>query len=323
MASYVDCDFRNSNITSNFTNTESELQLVALSQDIQFSIPDSRTSNSSNDSVASTSLYMVQRLFRSWNYREPLKIVWCISPIYVADSNPFKVIEIIEFNRMMGVDFAYAYNLSADSIISKILLYYQEIDYFRIIPFRFNDFEALYLQEVAFHDCIMRTMGIFRFMINTDLDEIIVPQQFQCFKSLINHLLVNNKASAYFFLHVFFYTEIAFLKEYRSTHEIPDLINTTELISYYAICREDEIWEVGSRSKLIIESENIMSINPHYVYHFHPSASNFGYVMPKETAKLHHYRNSYSPTKSNGANIIIDCSAVKWSSQLFFNFIKR
>ena len=192
---YIDCAF-NGTILYNY---------ITLSENLK--------------NIQSNSIYRVKQIQRKWDPFDLPKIVWCISPLFGSNKLNYFV-ESVEFHRILGVSHAIAYNYSAQRDSSIVLSYYESKGFLSVVPFRSSDADHMEVQEISFLDCLLRTMGTYRFMMNTDIDEIIVPRSLINFTTLIIQLLKKNVAGEYRFLHVHFMTDKGFLSEFHKNYSL-------------------------------------------------------------------------------------------------------
>src|SRR5271154_4495538 len=102
----------------------------------------------------------------------------CVQPMFNFNDT-LRLVEWIEFHKIMGVEKFTFYNISMGAEISCLLESYGDI--VDVLPWSTpytddGDFGA-YGQTMAYQHCRSRYKGISEFLIFVDVDEMIVPRQ--------------------------------------------------------------------------------------------------------------------------------------------------
>ena len=104
----------------------------------------------------------------------------CLAPMHGIPITPVNLVQYFEFNILLGADTFIVYNYSMNvNSLKRILMYYQKKGIVKIVqwslPPRLNKTVWYYAQISMLNDCLYRNRGRSRYIVNTDLDEFIVP----------------------------------------------------------------------------------------------------------------------------------------------------
>ena len=287
-------------------------------------------------------LYKPKVVEKKWTDHDPPRFAWCISPLYGHIDYPL-FIEVTEFNLLLGVEFIVAYNHSADASLAGALRYYSSIGLMTLVQFLDFRVPAKEVQQMAFSECLLRTMGTFRYMINTDIDEIIVPQSVRTLAQLVGNELRAHLSSEYRILHVAFLPAGANISAYNVIHK-PEcacwnynfssgkpfscfaLDNSTKVQNMPSIVlrhyRDQYVWESKVRSKVVVQSEDVTFLGPHLVLGFSECVRPTTYTVPPNVALLYHFRKTEvrhwmaSEARLLYVNIVNDCRVASWLPEL-------
>ena len=226
------------------------------------------------------------------------KLTSCVSPIYIGtDRSKNSLVEWIETNLILGVEFftIYVHNISASDM--KIIEYYEDLKRVEIVNWilaedkvKQTDRPALednhyFAQVAALNDCLYRNKGRSELTMTTDLDELILPthQQNYTIKDMIDR--VPNQG-IYSFRNSYHPTDTNHtahpkVKEYDFSVKMIDLFT-----------RSRQRMRPKFLSKMIFKPSAIFSIDVHMP---HRTLNNTGvhHVDPM-IGFLHHYRSDRS-----------------------------
>ena len=104
----------------------------------------------------------------------------CLAPMHGIPITPVNLVQYFEFNILLGADTFIVYNYSMNvNSLKRILMYYQKKGIVKLVqwslPPRLNKTVWYYAQISMLNDCLYRNRGLSRYIVNTDLDEFIVP----------------------------------------------------------------------------------------------------------------------------------------------------
>ena len=134
---------------------------------------------------------------KTWSEKDKAHFCLMIRPAFKgAEISVNKNWELMEFKLLLGVEQIYFYNHSAPKEFNEMINYYEYKNLLTLIQIYTPIFDQAELnnnraQHVALLDSIIRTMGNYRFMINADLDEIMVPRVHNSYRGLYNEYLPN------------------------------------------------------------------------------------------------------------------------------------
>ena len=113
----------------------------------------------------------------------------CLAPLFKLDQHKqaHRLIEWVDINRLLGADYFVVYNCSITTDVDRVLRMYMRDNIMEVVqwPLPINGFleeakigvpEIHYFgQQAALNDCLYRMKFISKYIINTDMDEFIIP----------------------------------------------------------------------------------------------------------------------------------------------------
>ena len=208
----------------------------------------------------------------------------CIdSPLFDVN-DPQYVIHIFEMNRILGAQWFTVYVRSVGAEVKKILKNYSDeglvefVDW--VIPPQIRT--RYHGQDLCLQDCAYRNMHRVKYLIYTDLDEIIVPQR-QLVWSEMMEKLDQESRGAFIVRQVHLYGNITTgtcNASSKSEFEMPRFVTFTQ--------RAVKIQAVGFRSKLIVKPKKFGRIGVHGIFEVLKGYQT--YNVPPKVALLYHYR---------------------------------
>ena len=230
----------------------------------------------------------------------PDKIALFVRTIYGLNK-PYRLIEFVEIHRLMGVDKIFVYDAYSISYnVHSVLNYYQKTGYVQVIKWTMDPDSMsvrAFGQIGGINDCLMRTMGRFKYLAAYDLDEVIVPRNATSWRPMLHDLerTHNNVAG-------FVFTQAHFCINHEHIQ--------SKIISLSATQREPN-YLTGIGPKAIAISNRVYELGVHDVNIPFTGFDKSHHVAPK-IAVLHHYRQT-SGTKLCTKT---DREVVKWSEKL-------
>ena len=151
--------------------------------------------------------------FPAPNHSQSHEIVWCLAPLYALDADRTmarQLLEAIELNRVLGVSHLVAYVHSSNAYVSHVLRHYERIGFATRVEMLASSahraqhpLDAWSLQELALQHCLLRSLALYRYAINTDLDDFLVPAaRVGDLADFVRALAPSVRAYAYMFRHV-------------------------------------------------------------------------------------------------------------------------
>ncbi|XP_075207386.1 uncharacterized protein LOC142312308 [Anomaloglossus baeobatrachus] len=138
----------------------------------------------------------------------------CISAFYGKFNNALQVIQTIEMYKLLGASKVTIYNTSCGDHVDKVLRYYIQEDVVEVIPWPIDTFlktskkwkyvdgldsEIGYYGQVAsLNDCMYRNMFKSEYVLQNDIDEIIIPLKYWDWPALMRNLEKRYPATSVF-----------------------------------------------------------------------------------------------------------------------------
>ena len=224
----------------------------------------------------------------TWRNEEPQKsFALCIPPLF-GNVTAERLIEFIEFHRLLGVDHLYFYNytgsgqeyVSIKRNISDVLNYYSKLGLVTTYQWRLPIEESLvryYGQLTTVHHCLYTAMFRYTYVAFNDIDEYIIPrwQNVTNWSDLLA-LVDNDRHCGFRFYSSFFQ------HDNNANTSVSDPVTMTWLFRYGDIHQK--------RTKCIVRPERMFEMGVH-----HMSKWNEEHWTPKDVeasvALVHHYRS--------------------------------
>ena len=144
----------------------------------------------------------------------------CVSPLHHDYDNSQQLVETIEMNRILGANRLVFYNFSSGQSVTRLINYYSSIGVADVIQWQLPvsvDTNSpnpdiipdihYFGQLVALNDCLYRYMFQSRFIIFTDLDELIIPRQTLTWESMRQQISCPSNTGVFVFSCTFFRTD--------------------------------------------------------------------------------------------------------------------
>ena len=240
------------------------------------------------------------------------------------DLDPYRVMEWVEMQRVLGVTGVVLYNTSLNPQTSRLLNHYYAMGYldvrqaWRSVKEFFRE-EIRLLNNLVLNDCLYRYMHTFRYIMILDPDEVILPRGFSSLPEMISNLSHDHPVIAeYHFMHGFFVTEKSFGAK-------PDF--TKPAYSYFlryryrAPFRSDRVYHTKS---IFVADRCLRAFNHYCDLHFEANNKKAEEIfVDPNIAYLHHYRDkaqdeSFKDFRSvpKKPNLILDDSILDFEDQL-------
>uniref|UniRef100_A0A915PJD8 Glycosyltransferase family 92 protein n=1 Tax=Setaria digitata TaxID=48799 RepID=A0A915PJD8_9BILA len=175
----------------------------------------------------------------------------------------------------------------------------------------------IYRTEVAtsINDCVLRCRGHAKYVISSDLDEIVVAYKNASLIKLLDSLQARFTKSAAFVIR----SSFALFENHWANISRPTDIDFS---GFANISLENYIWPAGLRSKVVMIPENIYSTHVHQV--LQPEIGKVVTIVPPETALVFHLRrvmrdklwSSNTSIKTNALARFIDPCNKSWKNRL-------
>lgn len=259
------------------------------------------------------------------NDKDKKRFTVCIAPLFGRYNLTRELIQWIELNRILGATYFVFYNYSTTTHIDKILNFYGRKGLVKVVHWNASRFRTerelhYFGQHAAMNDCLMRMKNISEFVVNSDLDEVLVPHSnYSTWKDVVDS---EPNHGAYLFKHSYF------RRNWNSTDQSfpdKDIAIKYNLYTLLKFRRETKIWPPHSRSKYFCRSNVTERMGTHLIFEFKPGWKT--YVLSPEMGLLHHYKfignHVPDPYNRNKVSSLIDNTVfVKYRDKLLQN-VKR
>lgn len=262
------------------------------------------------------------------NDKDKKRFTVCVAPLYDRYNKIRELIEWIELNRILGADYFVFYNFSASVYVDRILNFYVRKNLVEVVPWNVSQFSTenemhYYGQHATMNDCLMRMKNISEFVVNVDLDEVLIPHsKFSTWNDIVVH---KPKYGGYLFKNSFFR-----LNWNNTEKEFPkkDIAIKYNLVTILKLRRETIIYRPKDRSKYFCRTKFTESMGTHEIFELKPGWQT--YNLPPEVGLLHHYRTIYIiqngsriPDPYNDVSSLLDDTVYsKYKDTLIKNVIK-
>ena len=226
----------------------------------------------------------------------------CLSPLYgnitVAD-----FVEYIEVNRLFGADHFFIYvTVSTAEHLIPVITSYQAKGLLTLLQWELsvltrNKRDIFYFaQTIALNDCLYRSISSSHFMVNTDIDEFIVPQRHNNWLDMMTlNQIPGGNIRSYSFRNIFFST--AAPKDFIFVNNIDLQVKRIKTLDFTS--HESKVFPHRARSKYICCSACVTVAGIHYVFEMLPGFTTV--VVHTRDGVLQHYRKS-PKRRSNQTN---------------------
>ena len=238
----------------------------------------------------------------------------CIeSPLFNMNDVQF-IIQTIEMNRILGAEWFTFYVHSASPAVMRVLQDYAKEGVVEVvmstIPTTFN--VHYYGQSSLLQDCAYRNMYKVKYLLFTDLDEIIVPQKHRNWSQLLTAMDKN-------FLGEFQVRHVAFSgKSVSKTLSVCNSSKEIERPRFMKFTERSPPLSLPHRAKLIIKPERFAIIVTHG--HCKLLKGYSTYAVPSEVALLYHFR---LPLFHNSEKRIKDDRMIRYFPELIDHIEQR
>ena len=208
----------------------------------------------------------------------------CIeSPLFNMNDVQF-IIQTIEMNRILGAEWFTFYVHSASQDVIQVLQDYAKEGVVEVVMSTIPKTVNVYYhgQQVVIQDCAYRNMYKVKYLLFTDLDEIIVPQKHRNWSQLLTAM--DNKS-----LGEFQVRHVAFSgKSVSKTLSVCNSSKEIERPRFMKFTERSPPNPLPKRAKLIIKPETFAIIVTHGLCQLLKDYST--YAVPSDVALLYHYR---------------------------------
>lgn len=263
-------------------------------------------------------------------YPQPRKydITVCHPALYGPYNEPFRIIQSIELNRVLGAEHAFIYNYNVSKEAENILKEYEKDGVLTILPWPVpaESNAWYYAQHTAINDCVYRNIRLSAYVAVVDLDEFIIPANTSSWTDMIRQ--INSEYYGYkgakklplgsmAFSSCVFQTPTApnvwkqIMKNFSFTEEEEDIITRYSLFPLLYFERSDPPFPFPVRSKSIVRPDLVHSVGIHHVHRHKDSA--IQYIVSNKTAIVNHYSTTFRKHRGR----IFDFNILRLKEKLF------
>ena len=231
-----------------------------------------------------------------YNVEETNHFTVCLSPLYFNVSIHYELVQWLELNKILGVNHFFVYNYSTVGNTDVILNHYANEGWLKVIPWHIPNSDLHnYGQMAMINDCLFRNYKSSKYIINTDMDEYIVPRR--GIRNLMS--LVKEFPSNYCEYNV----RSSFLVSQLNTdYDGKEEAKQMHLDVLLKLLRREYIFPKNVRSKYIANTSCIDTAGIHYNWKYRTGDAKLQryHVMPHD-ALLFHFRDE--PVARNGREV--------------------
>ncbi|XP_046552559.1 beta-1,4-galactosyltransferase galt-1-like [Haliotis rubra] len=211
----------------------------------------------------------------------------CVPPIF--GNIPLNIlIQYIELTKILGGSKLFFYKYNVSKSVEKLLKYYTAKGDIHVLnwnlPPGVNVFNIWYNgQLLAIQDCLYRNMAAFKFLLFTDLDEILIPRQANNWVTMLHNMALKSEHSLSNLDDI---AGFSFQSVFFGPNQEPDPGQTLQFLQ-----RRDRTQVTSKiRSKLLIQPSHVFELGIHHMSR--PIRDNMTVMsVGPDEALLHHYRS--------------------------------
>ncbi|XP_013415345.1 beta-1,4-galactosyltransferase galt-1 [Lingula anatina] len=202
----------------------------------------------------------------------------CTPPLF-DEVNPYRLVQFIEMNRLLGADHITFYNFNTTKVVNKILDFYEKQGKIEVVPWDIPVSEEeevwYYGQLLTINDCLYRNMFHFNYTAFYDLDELLVPRNASNWHAMLSQLPALPSVVGYSFQSAFFLPA----KGYSYNTDIIYTQNTKRVAKLSRL-----------RKKVLVKGDSIFELGIHHVSRplLHKQ---YVEVVSDKVGLIHHYRS--------------------------------
>ena len=281
-----------------------------------------------------------------YNIEEKKNFAVCVKGLFfLKDNLSVRLIEWIEILSILGASKIFLYDLNVHPDMKKVINFYEEKGIIELTktslagnqpnePIRQYEYlkDNLWLQRfnsAAFlNDCFYRNIHRYKYIVNLDIDEIIVPRQpGQTWNDLIQQL--ENDQANYGFKTTYFFSDLSMYEQGKKSNT-PEISNeiTNRVPSYLHMM--SHIYRSRTHSHLIksfMATEYVKSVGCHFATNCIENDKCDRQTVSSNIADVHHYRNDCQRLMRNcnetyHKDIVKDTRLWEFKQQLSLNCLQ-
>lgn len=216
--------------------------------------------------------------------KEKRNFTLCLSPLFFNRSIAYELVEWIEINKLVGVDHFMIYNHTTVGRTDEILRHYEKVGVVKVIQWKLPDYtDVHYFGQIAMmQDCLFRNFRVSRYMLNIDLDELIIPRKHRMTLKLVTSF--PSDMCEYSFRSTFMPTES------QDVYEGKQKARELNLHFMLRMSRREYIFEQTVRSKYIVNTTCIDTVGIHFCWRYkNGTADTQRYIVPPRESLMYHF----------------------------------
>lgn len=256
---------------------------------------------------------------------EQKTVAVCSKLFDYKDDSSMILIEWIEILLILGVEKIAISVVYVHPNMMKVLKFYETTGKVKIEQFAFpNASTGLFFDDmIAINDCFYKHMNEFKFIVATDIDELLLPShtEDQTWHDLLQRILPKSFVAfpSYEVQSVFFNLDNDHQGEFQ-----PEVPSNFLFLQHIYRAKRFATWSSGAKS--FMRTEKVIVAHNHRAMHCVSRCLIF-YIAP-EDAKLHHYRNGcgggYDPGYCDDykSHTMKDTTLWKYKDKIIENVLK-
>ena len=225
--------------------------------------------------------------------------------------DPYRIVEWVEANRLLGVTEINVYHVNMNPISLKVLEHYQEEGILKLFhvpsaPYYVHNRDGNKIASpITLNDCMYKNMYRYRWAIVVDIDELIVPTTTPNYPTMIQKINEHHKLKedfmSYTFRNAYFWTDCGNEKVKSDVDKHSFIMRLKR--------REPPSKEMFA-PKSIIDPRKCLSVFNHYCYIRFPDnkGKKFTQKVDPSLALSHHYRVPKGNCKNVESTLEVDNS---------------
>ncbi|XP_067652362.1 uncharacterized protein [Haliotis asinina] len=229
----------------------------------------------------------------------------CVTPFNFKYSRAYELVEMVEFNKLMGAGLVMFYNQSTGKNVDAVLQHYSKEGSAEVVqwhlPMKVDTWPPsgspevhYFAQLAALNDCVYRNLHRSKYLVFTDMDEFVIPKAEKNWTSMVQKKVAKNPNIGAFIIRCNF-----FRKDWPQYSK--DFAGRSDAEKYKSILllnvlKENKAFNYFQRSKYIIVPSRVETVGIHNIWALRP-----GFITDRVStndALLHHYRNWENPNDS-------------------------
>ena len=245
----------------------------------------------------------------NFDYEEKKDFAVCVKGYFYQKSHSIKLIEWIELLSILGAKKIFLYALDGNTDVWKVFDFYTKKGILDVrkctipgdVNFRNSSYLKMHLHHYRYdaptflNDCLYRNIHKYKFIANTDIDEVIVPREFghtwsDMMTSISN---MHKNATSYFFPTAYFFDEKPEHKPLmnESMYDIPK--------TSHMLCHVYRSKNIRTKGKSFLNTEFVKKVGSHRADDCAASYACKGVKINSTIGLVHHYRKGCQDDVAN------------------------